>query len=54
MGEILLIISATCRTVGCDQNGVSHVFEQETNIDFSVHCGRCQNQIEDIQTEEKP
>jgi uncharacterized Zn finger protein len=48
MSEIALIITATCRTAGCSEDGVPNVFERESGIDFVVHCGQCQNIIEDI------
>jgi hypothetical protein len=53
MSEIILVITATCRTVGCEQNGVAHVFEQESGIDFVVHCGQCNNPIEDVSSAPK-
>jgi uncharacterized Zn finger protein len=48
MSEIALIITATCKTPGCSQLGIANVFEQESGIDFLVHCGQCQHIIEDI------
>lgn len=53
MSEIVMLITATCRTSGCSQNGVANVFERESDIDFIVYCGQCQNQIEDISTTQK-
>jgi uncharacterized Zn finger protein len=50
MSEIVLIITATCKTPGCSQLGIANVFEQESGIDFVVHCGQCQHVIEDITT----
>ena len=48
MSENILIVTATCRTVGCEQSGVAHVFEQEPDIEFSTSCGQCNNSIEDV------
>ena len=48
MSEIILIITATCRTVGCEQNGVAHVFELESDIEFFTSCGQCNNPIKDV------
>jgi uncharacterized Zn finger protein len=53
MSEIVLIITATCKTPGCSQLGIANVFEQESGIDFVVHCGQCQHIIEDIATTPK-
>lgn len=48
MSENILIITATCRTVGCEQNGVAHVFERDLDTELVVHCGQCQNVISDV------
>lgn len=48
MSEAILIITATCRTLGCDANGIPNVYEREDGIDFVVHCGQCQSVIEDV------
>ena len=53
MSETVVIITAICRTEGCPAAGFQNVFEQETGIDFVVHCGQCQNIIEDISTKPK-
>lgn len=53
MGENILIITATCRTAGCEQNGVAHVFEREQDIEFSLGCGQCNNPIEDVSSAPK-
>jgi hypothetical protein len=53
MGEIVLIATAICRTADCEENGIPNVYEQESGVDFFVHCGQCQNQIGDITLSEK-
>ena len=53
MSEAVVIITAICQTEGCSAAGLQNVFEQETGIDFVVHCGQCQNAIEDITTKER-
>jgi hypothetical protein len=53
MGETVMIITAICKAGGCPAAGVQNVFEQETGIDFVVHCGQCQHVIEDITTAPK-
>lgn len=53
MSEIVMIITAICRTEGCPAAGFQNVFERESGIDFAVHCGQCQHAIEDITTKER-
>lgn len=53
MSETVMIITAICRSEGCSAAGLQNVFEQETGIDFVVHCGQCQHVIEDITTAPK-
>ena len=53
MAEIIMIVTAVCRNPNCNQNGVAHVYERESEIDFVVYCGPCQNQIEDVTTTPK-
>ena len=53
MSEAVVIITAICQTEGCSAAGIQNVFEQETGIDFVVHCGQCQHVIEDIATAPK-
>jgi len=48
MSEIVFIMTAICRTAECEANGISNVYEQESGVDFVVHCGQCQHAIEDI------
>ena len=48
MGGVILIMTAICRTAECEANGIPNVYEQESGVDFVVHCGQCQHAIEDI------
>lgn len=51
--EVVLLVTATCRTESCPENGKPNVFERESDIEFVVYCGQCQHAIEDITTKEK-
>ena len=53
MEDIILIVTAICRTNGCSQENISHSYEQESNIDSIVSCGQCQNVINDITSQPK-
>jgi hypothetical protein len=53
MENIILIVTATCRTNGCSQENIPHSYEQESNIDSTVSCGQCQNVIDDITSRPK-
>ena len=48
MSEIVFDITAICHTESCEASGIPNVYEREDGIDFVVHCGQCQNIIEDI------
>ncbi len=52
MSANILIITATCRTEGCEQNGVPHVFERESDVDANTTCGQCQVIITDLKVSE--
>jgi hypothetical protein len=48
MSETVLIITAICETDGCSQNDVACLYERESEVDFIVSCGQCQNIINHI------
>ena len=53
MSANVMIITSVCRTDGCSAAGFQNVFEQESDVDFVVSCGQCQNIVTDISMVEK-